>query len=293
MSIMTLIQTVGAFVGGVVGYVDGVFLGRLVLTLVLCGVVGLERASHDRAAGFRPHILVGIGACLMTLAGGYGFGDLASAGRDPLRVASYVVSGIGFLGAGAILRHGATIRGITTAASLWTVAGIGIAVGAGLGGLAAVTVGLVLFTLGPLQRLESRLRLGNRTNDLTIYVQNDRPAVGKTLAALDRLGVPVQRTTILPGAGTSAVLRVELGRALTAEQAPLLVRRLLTLKYVERVETTSSHLDPEDSRPTDEGVVRSGAGADMPQLNLHDDALLRDLLESDGAVSVPPPRSTA
>jgi putative Mg2+ transporter-C (MgtC) family protein len=122
---------------------DGTMTLRLMLTLVLCGAVGLERSTHERASGFRTHILVGLGACLMTLAGLYGFAD--AKGGDPRSIAGYVVSGIGFLGAGAILRHGTTIRGMTTAASLWSAAGVGIAVGAGLPYLATVTTVLILF----------------------------------------------------------------------------------------------------------------------------------------------------
>lgn len=87
---------------------------------------------------------------MMTTAGAYGFGDLAYPHANPMAVASYVVSGIGFLGAGAILRAGTSVRGLTTAATLWDVAGVGIAVGAGLAGLATLNVVLVLFTLGPL-----------------------------------------------------------------------------------------------------------------------------------------------
>lgn len=145
----TLLHTLGANIGPM----NADLVLRLLLTVVLCGLVGLERSRHERASGFRPHILVGLGACLMTLAGAYGFSDIPGTTHDPTRIASYVVSGIGFLGAGAILRHGTTVRGITTAATLWGVAGIGIAVGAGLGRLAAVTVLLVLFTLRPHQAL--------------------------------------------------------------------------------------------------------------------------------------------
>jgi putative Mg2+ transporter-C (MgtC) family protein len=206
-------------VDGLVGQFDGVVIGRTVLALVLCGLIGLERSTHERASGLRPRILVGLGACLMTQAGAYGFADIAGASRDPLRVASYVVSGIGFLGAGAILRHGTTVRGVTTAASLWGAAGIGIAVGAGMGGLAAVTVGLVLFTLTPLQRLEARLRLGSATTGLAIHVSDDNLAVGKALARLDRLGLPVQRTTVLPGVGSSAMLREDRSLRRSAHRA--------------------------------------------------------------------------
>src|SRR5688572_18403663 len=167
-----------AVLEAVAGRLDGVMVGRLVLTLVLCGLVGIERSAHDRATGLRPHILVGIGACLMTMAGAYGFSDISGVTRDPLRVASYVVSGIGFLGAGAILRHGATVRGLTTAGSLWGAAGIGLAVGAGVGALAAVAVALVVFTLGPLQRVEARLRWGRGPRQLSVHLVDDDQSVG-------------------------------------------------------------------------------------------------------------------
>ncbi|MFQ3648550.1 MAG: MgtC/SapB family protein, partial [Anaerolinea sp.] len=125
-----MVQLLGQVLEPVVGTLDVVLIGRLLLVLLLCGAIGLERSEHERASGFRPHILVGLGACLMTMAGAYALPEFET--RDPMRVASYVVSGIGFLGAGAILRHGTTVRGLTTAASIWGSAGIGIATGVGL-----------------------------------------------------------------------------------------------------------------------------------------------------------------
>jgi len=169
----------------VLGRLDGVLVARLVMTLILCGAIGLERSAHDHASGFRPHILVGLGACLMTMAGAYGFGDLAHPNANPMAVASYVVSGIGFLGAGAILRAGTSVRGLTTAAALWGEAGVAIAVGAGLSGLATPTVVLVLFTLGPLQRLEARLRYREEARDLLIRV---RDAAHWTCLYIGRVG---------------------------------------------------------------------------------------------------------
>jgi putative Mg2+ transporter-C (MgtC) family protein len=267
---------------GLFGELDVVVIGRTLLALVLCGLVGLERSAHERASGLRPHILVGLGACLMTQAGAYGFGELQGAARDPMRVASYVVSGIGFLGAGAILRHGTTVRGLTTAASLWGAAGIGIAVGAGMGGLAAVTVGLVLFTLTPLQRLEARLRLGPATDGLAVHLADDHRAVGKALAALGRLGVPVQRATMLPGIGASALLRVELGRSLAPGQLPLLVEQLLTLKCVERVDARSLRDDEDDDGRPPEAEVADGRRPQQPVvLHLGDAGLLSDIDDAD------------
>jgi len=238
------IEALSVFTNRIVGHLDTVMVVRLVLTLVLCGAVGLERSTHERASGFRTHIMVGLGACLMTMAGGYGFEDLHSGSHsDPTRIASYVVSGIGFLGAGAILRHGTTIRGLTTAASLWSVAGVGITVGVGLGGLATFAAVLMLFTLSPLQKWESKLQLGARAADMAIHLNNDSEAVGKVLAFLSRVGMAVKRVTVTPGAGEAAVLRVELSRTLKADELAPLVQRLLALKYVTRVDTTDLNMD--------------------------------------------------
>lgn len=238
MEIVEILREIGHALEPVTGQLDMVLAARLLMVLVLCGMIGLERSDHERASGFRPHILVGLGACLMTMTGVYAVPEFIET-RDPLRVASYVVSGIGFLGAGAILRHGATVRGLTTAASIWSSAGIGVAVGAGMGAVAAVATLLILFTLMTLERLEARWSRRNRVNDLNIHLKNDHRAVGKTLAALNRLGIPVKRATMVIGAGSSALLRVELNSTLTADQVPQLVRRLLTLKDVERVDTAS------------------------------------------------------
>ncbi len=236
-----------------VGQLDWVMVSRMCLTLILCGLVGLERSTHERASGLRTHIMVGLGACLMTQAGGYGFHDLHNGGGDPMRIASYVVSGIGFLGGGAILRHGTTLRGLTTAASLWSVAGVGITVGVGLGGLATVAALLMLFTLAPLQQWEARLRFGAGAGGIVIHLNNDSEAVGKTLAFLSRAGMAVKKVTVTPGSGESAVLRVELGRALRPEQVAPLVQRLVALKYVARVDTTDLHLtnEPEEEQQED------------------------------------------
>lgn len=116
--------------------------------------IGLERESHGRPAGLRTHTLVSLGACLVMLISMYGFEEAVS--RDPARLAAQVISGIGFLGAGTILREGATVRGLTTAASLWVVAGIGLAIGSGfyLGGV--VTTAFAIFTLVFLDKIEKK-----------------------------------------------------------------------------------------------------------------------------------------
>ena len=138
---------------------DWVVFQRLCLITVLAGIVGFERERQGRAAGFRTHILVGLGSCLMMITGLYVM-DVwgGSTNIDPTRIAAQVVSGIGFLGAGTILRYGASIRGLTTAASLWVVAGIGIAVGTGFASAAAMATGLAIAALFVLSSFERSMR---------------------------------------------------------------------------------------------------------------------------------------
>ena len=113
-------------------FTDAQILARLVLTLILSGLIGLERQVHRRSAGLRTHILVSLGSCLIMLTSLYVFDIYKNqAPLDPARIAAGVVTGIGFLGAGTIIREREGVKGLTTAASLWVVAGIGLAIGCG------------------------------------------------------------------------------------------------------------------------------------------------------------------
>ncbi|MFH2144916.1 MAG: MgtC/SapB family protein [Candidatus Omnitrophota bacterium] len=132
---------------------------RILLAAVLSGIVGFERELHGRAAGLRTTILVGVGSCLIMLTSMHLFElykGLASV--DPGRIAAQVVSGIGFLGAGTILRFRASVRGLTTAAALWAVAGIGLAVGCGFFAPALISTSVIIIVLISLSRLENRIR---------------------------------------------------------------------------------------------------------------------------------------
>jgi putative Mg2+ transporter-C (MgtC) family protein len=128
---------------------------RLLLTLVLSGLIGLERQVHRRDAGLRTHILVALGSCLIMLTSLYVFDIYKDqVALDPVRIAAGVVTGIGFLGAGTIIRESDGVRGLTTAASLWVVAGIGLAVGVGFNKIAIYTTFLVLMVLHFLRYIE-------------------------------------------------------------------------------------------------------------------------------------------
>ena len=129
---------------------------RLSLAAVLGGAIGLERELREREAGLRTHMLVSIGSALFTIVAAYGFHAFLSSGAnvvraDPSRIAAQIVTGIGFLGAGAIIRQGLSVRGLTTAATLWVVAAIGMAAGAGYYSGAALTTVIVLVSLWPLR----------------------------------------------------------------------------------------------------------------------------------------------
>jgi putative Mg2+ transporter-C (MgtC) family protein len=127
---------------------------RLFVAAALGGAIGVERELRERQAGLRTHLVVSVGAALFTLVSAYGFQDVLSQGRvvaDPTRIAAQIVSGIGFLGAGAIIRQGLSVRGLTTAASLWLVAAIGMASGAGFWAGAVLATAGALLTLGPLR----------------------------------------------------------------------------------------------------------------------------------------------
>jgi len=127
---------------------------RLVLASLLCGAIGFEREVRDQPAGFRTHILLGLGATLFTLVSAYGFEPFTRAALgggglqfDPTRIAAQIIAGVGFLGAGAIIRQGGDVRGLTTAASLWLVAAVGLASGGGMIRLAFAVTALSLLAL--------------------------------------------------------------------------------------------------------------------------------------------------
>jgi putative Mg2+ transporter-C (MgtC) family protein len=130
---------------------------RLGVALALGAVIGWEREMQQERAGFRTYALVSLGAALFTVVSGAAF---PAASPDPTRIPAQIVTGIGFIGGGALLREGATVRGLSTAASLWGVAAIGLAAGAGLYVLAVAGALLVVFALEVMDRLERRLKAG-------------------------------------------------------------------------------------------------------------------------------------
>lgn len=171
-------------------------MGQLVIAAVLGGAVGLEREFHGRAAGFRTHLLVCVGSCLVMILSLHFervFGHASGQGPiriDPARLAYSVMGGIGFLGAGAIIKSGITIRGLTTAASLWCIAAIGMACGFATYTLAIFTAALVLFSLLVLNSIERHVE-GHWYKIIKVTCEDNPDEIEKVARILEAGGVRI------------------------------------------------------------------------------------------------------
>jgi putative Mg2+ transporter-C (MgtC) family protein len=168
--------------------------GRLLLAAILGAVIGIEREVHEHPAGMRTHMLVAVGCALFTELSIYGFliGVPGTGAVDPSRLAAQIVSGIGFLGAGAILKYGTSIRGLTTAASLWATAAIGIAAGTGQLILGFVGTAIVLVSLWPLNRVARALRMRNGQSLRVRVIVPRLESLGEISSRLQASRVPIE-----------------------------------------------------------------------------------------------------
>ncbi len=217
---------------------------RLLITAVLCGVIGFERETRDQSAGFRTHILLGLGAALFTLVSAYGFtafteAALQSGGRgiqfDPTRIAAQIVTGIGFLGAGAIIRQGMDVRGLTTAASLWAAAAIGMAVGAGYYFGAAATTIIVIVALYLLREVRNRLlpRLRTEFGVLNVAFAGTGSEINEVVGTLDRHSVQIRSLSAeIEGGRTSYTIQVRIPPRRSMQEA---LQEISALSGVKRV----------------------------------------------------------
>ena len=198
---------------------------RIALAAGLGGAIGLERELRDREAGLRTHLLVSVGAALFTMVSAYAWTDWRFSTEeglvfDPTRIAAQIVTGIGFLGAGAIIRQGLSVTGLTTAATLWVVAAIGMAAGVGYYEAALVTTALVLLTLWPLRIIAYRLSARTRPEEgrLAVELPSGTSAVS-VLEAVERAGADVSSLEFEEEGDRRRVdLRVRLGTGRTAAE---------------------------------------------------------------------------
>ncbi|MGH2737139.1 MAG: MgtC/SapB family protein [Actinomycetota bacterium] len=171
----------------------------------LGGAIGLERELNDQPAGFRTHILVTLGAALFTIAGAYGpiFDETDSIRFDPTRVAAQVVTGIGFLGAGAILRRGVSIRGLTTAASIWVSAAIGLSVGLGYWIAGVITTAVALLSLLLLKPVERAVVRRSREGISKLIVNLEpKGRIGTVTDHLEEQGVRIRSIKVIGSEGS-------------------------------------------------------------------------------------------
>lgn len=208
-------------------------LGKLAAAVGLGGVIGLERETHHRPAGFRTHMVVCLGACLFMLVS-LKLGEIAPQTADPSRIASYVVAGIGFLGAGTILKTGFSVKGLTTAGCLWTASAIGLAVGAGYWSAALFATALTLLAIFGLRGVERRIAEGD-TRRLSILARNLPGTLAKIEDAIRESRGEVAYLDLHDGAGGSAEVSVGV-RMKKDEELDALMRRLRDVDAVERVD---------------------------------------------------------
>ena len=211
---------------------------RLLIAAGLGGAIGLERELRDHEAGFRTHLIVSLGACVFTLVSAYAWTDWTFSTAsgvvfDPTRIAAQIVTGIGFLGAGAIIVRGISVRGLTTAATLWVVAAIGMAAGTGYYVVAVGAAVLVLVSLGPL-KLVSSTRFVSRVRpeeaELGIRLAPEGEAA-RVLDAIEELGGRISHVEF----GDDRTIDVIL-RASRRSESARVAEKVNELEDVERVQ---------------------------------------------------------
>ncbi len=211
---------------------------RLLVATILSGMVGMERERSERAAGLRTHAMVGLGAALFMVLSAFGFHDILGASNvvlDPSRMAAQIVSGIGFLGAGMIIFQREMVRGLTTAASIWVVAAVGAAAGAGMYLAAVGTSVLALVILAALRPVEIRFFHQRRPRQLSLLVERGAGSLASIESAVESVGQHLDRLVVLPGeAGTADRIDIILGPTPTRELSSLVdsLRRLEGVRQI-------------------------------------------------------------
>lgn len=165
-----------------IGFTD--MLLRIGLSLVLGGIIGFERERDSQPAGLRTHMILVVGACLAMM---LSINIANAAGTDPTRLAAQVISGIGFLGAGAILRFGFNVKGLTTATTLWTMAIVGLAIGVGYYAIASITTLVLMIVLSVLDIVEKRFVRINVIRSVTVEVHDRKGVVRDVRQTLARI----------------------------------------------------------------------------------------------------------
>ncbi|MEO6827895.1 MAG: MgtC/SapB family protein [Microbacteriaceae bacterium] len=219
----------------------------LLLAFVLSAIVGLERERNNKSAGLRTHTLVGVGAAVFTLVSAYGFENVIGADvvLDPSRIAAQIVSGIGFLGAGVIFVRQNIVNGLTTAASIWVTAAIGMACGAGMPIIAAIATGLHLLTVSVLAVVGRILPPKDRHQIFVIVYKEGRGVMRQTLARSTGLGYQASLTKTDRSEAPGKATRVQASMLFRGGKAPVedLIESLSEIKGMISVQVNSEEND--------------------------------------------------
>lgn len=217
---------------------DGTLILRLLIAALLGSVIGVERERKAWAPGLRTHMLVCTGACLFMIVSAFGFSDILGTRNvilDPSRIAAQVVSGIGFLGAGSILLRGDMVRGLTTAASIWAVAAVGLAVGGGLYIEAAAAAIVIVVILAGIKPLEERFQQRHRVHDFRLESEPGRLSLPALEAALGYRARRITRYIAQPGEdGESIALTLTRLSPREVAEIEAVLRALPGVRRVER-----------------------------------------------------------
>lgn len=177
--------------------IDGWPVGNLILvviaillSVILCGIIGIEREWRGRSAGLRTHLLVGVGSCVIMIISIYGFPAVFSGNRDVARLAAQIITGVGFLGAGAIIHRNDGIKGLTTAGTIWIVMAIGVACGSFNFIIAILTTGTVFLVLTIFRKVERQMNKKKMT--LVITAPAEEPVFAKLLTISKQLNCQVK-----------------------------------------------------------------------------------------------------
>lgn len=184
---------------------------KIFLAMLLGGIIGIEREIGNRPAGFRTHTLVCMGSALVMLTSDYMLKAYSNISiPDPARLGAQVISGIGFLGAGTILKDGSRVRGLTTAASIWIVACIGIAIGVGFYWGAIIASVFSYITLFLLKKIELVLTANANNHDLRVEFINKPGQIARITDVLEVLKVVVKDIKVIPGEGEWSVAHLNI-----------------------------------------------------------------------------------
>ena len=221
--------------------VEGWPLGTLILVLIaiclsviLCGVIGIERELRGRSAGLRTHLLVGVGSCIIMIISIYGFPAVFGEKRDVARLAAQIITGVGFLGAGAIIHHNSGIKGLTTAGTIWIVMAIGIACGSFNFIIAIIATLIIIFVLTTVRKVE--VKINKRKPYIVLVAPIEESILEKIFKVSDEFGCEVREMS-------TDLIEDEQGRRVECSfQAAFGVREPRVAEYIAKLEKETNAL---------------------------------------------------